>query len=142
MKKYFILSSILSTLLIGDCLAAQIADESRAIGNSPVLAEVFQNKREVTPEFPGGINALVKFISDNLKYPIVCKELKIQGKVMVKFTVKSDGSIGNVRVTKSVDTNLDKEAVRLVKSMPRWTPGTQDGKPVNVEFTLPITFKL
>ncbi len=107
-----------------------------------MLAEVFQNKREVAPEFPGGINALVKFISDNLKYPTVCKELKIQGKVMVKFTVKSDGSIGNVRITKSVDTNLDKEAVRLVKSMPRWTPGTQDGKPVNVEFTLPITFKL
>ena len=93
-----------------------------------MLAEVFQNKREVAPEFPGGINALVKFISDNLKYPTVCKELKIQGKVMVKFTVKSDGSIGNVRITKSVDTNLDKEAVRLVKSMPRWTPGTQDGK--------------
>ena len=76
-------------------MAAQTADESRAIGNSPVLAEVFQNKREVAPEFPGGINALVKFISDNLKYPTVCKELKIQGKVMVKFTVKSDGSIGN-----------------------------------------------
>ena len=87
MKKYFILSSILSMLLIGDCLAAQIADESRAIVNSPVLAEVFQNKREVAPEFPGGINALVKFISDNLKYPTVCKELKIQGKVIVKFTV-------------------------------------------------------
>ena len=68
---------------------------------------------------------MVKFISDNLKYPTVCKELKIQGKVMVKFTVKSDGSIGNVRITKSVDTNLDKEAVRLVKSMPRWTPNTQ-----------------
>ena len=109
MKKYFILSSILSTLLIGDCLAAQTVNESRAIGNLPVLAEVFQNKREVAPEFPGGINALVKFISNNLKYPTICKELKIQGKVMVKFTVKSDGSIGNVRVTKSVDTNLDKE---------------------------------
>lgn len=67
---------------------------------------------------------------------------EIQGKVLVKFTVKSDGSISNIRVTKSVDPYLDKEAVRVVKSMPRWIPGTQDGKPVNVEYTLPITFKL
>lgn len=136
------MSSIFSILLIGTCLAAQGVDEIRPIGNSLVITEVFQNKREVAPEFPGGINALVKFLSDNLKYPTVCKELKIQGKVLVKFTVKSDGSIGNVRVTKSVDTRLDKEAIRLVKSMPRWTPGTQDGKPVSVEFTLPINFKL
>lgn len=142
MKKQFVLSSIFSMLLIGTCLAAQGVDEIRPIGNSLVITEVFQNKREVAPEFPGGINALVKFLSDNLKYPTVCKELKIQGKVLVKFTVKSDGSIGNVRVTKSVDTRLDKEAIRLVKSMPRWTPGTQDGKPVSVEFTLPINFKL
>ncbi len=142
MKKQFVLSSIFSILLIGTCLAAQGVDEIRPIGNSLVITEVFQNKREVAPEFPGGINALVKFLSDNLKYPTVCKELKIQGKVLVKFTVKSDGSIGNVRVTKSVDTRLDKEAIRLVKSMPRWTPGTQDGKPVSVEFTLPINFKL
>lgn len=142
MKKQFVLSSIFSILLIGTCLAAQGVDEIRPIGNSLVITEVFQNKREVAPEFPGGINALVKFLSDNLKYPTVCKELKIQGKVLVKFTVKSDGSIGNVRVTKSVDTRLDKEAIRLVKSMPRWTPGTQDGKPVSVDFTLPINFKL
>lgn len=61
---------------------------------------------------------------------------------MMQTTVKSDGSISNIRVTKSVDPYLDKEAVRVVKSMPRWIPGTQDGKPVNVEYTLPITFKL
>lgn len=102
----------------------------------------FPGTREVPPEFPGGITALVQFLSKNLKYPTVCKEQKIQGKVLVKFTVKSDGSISNIRVTKSVDPYLDKEAVRVVKSMPRWIPGTQDGKPVNVEYTLPITFKL
>ena len=108
----------------------------------PSMAKVSQNKREVSPEFPGGITALVQFLSKNLKFPTVCKEQKIQGKVLVKFTVKSDGSISNIRVTKSVDPYLDKEAVRVVKSMPRWIPGTQDGKPVNVEYTLPITFKL
>ena len=142
MKKQIILSSLLSALLIGNCLDTQAANEARTINDLPSMAKVSQNKREVAPEFPGGINALVKFISDNLKYPTVCKEQKIQGKVLVKFTVKSDGSISNIRVTKSVDPYLDKEAVRVVKSMPRWIPGTQDGKPVNVEYTLPITFKL
>lgn len=117
-------------------------NEARTINDLPSMAEVSQNKREVAPEFPGGITALVQFLSKNLKYPTVCKEQKIQGKVLMKFTVKSDGSISNIRVTKSVDPYLDKEAVRVVKSMPRWIPGTQDGKPVSVEYTLPITFKL
>lgn len=101
------------------------------------------------PEQERGVSGISRWyhrigtiLSKNLKYPTVCKEQKIQGKVLVKFTVKSDGSISNIRVTKSVDPYLDKEAVRVVKSMPRWIPGTQDGKPVNVEYTLPITFKL
>ena len=130
MKKQIILSSLLSALLIGNCLDTQAANEARTINDLPSMAEVSQNKREVAPEFPGGITALVQFLSKNLKYPTVCKEQKIQG------------SISNIRVTKSVDPYLDKEAVRVVKSMPRWTPGTQDGKPVSVEYTLPITFKL
>ena len=135
MKKQIILSSLLSALLIGNCLDTQAANEARTINDLPSMAKVSQNKREVSPEFPGGITALVQFLSKNLKFPTVCK-------VLVKFTVKSDGSISNIRVTKSVDPYLDKEAVRVVKSMPRWIPGTQDGKPVNVEYTLPITFKL
>ena len=143
MKKQIILSSLLSALLIGNCLDTQAANEARTINDLPSMAKSFpEQEREVSPEFPGGITALVQFLSKNLKFPTVCKEQKIQGKVLVKFTVKSDGSISNIRVTKSVDPYLDKEAVRVVKSMPRWIPGTQDGKPVNVEYTLPITFKL
>lgn len=142
MKKLIILSGLLFTLLIGSGLDTQATNDPRITGNLPSMAEVSQNKREVAPEFPGGITALVQFLSKNLKYPTVCKEQKIQGKVLVKFTVKSDGSISNIRVTRSVDPYLDKEAIRVVKSMPRWTPGTQDGKPVSVEYTLPITFKL
>lgn len=142
MKKQIILNGLLFTLLIGNCLDTQAANETRTTSDLPSMVEVSQDKREVAPEFPGGITALVEFLSKNLKYPTVCKEQKIQGKVLVKFTVKSDGSISNIRVTKPVDIYLDKEAVRVVKSMPRWTPGTQDGKPVNVEYTLPITFKL
>ena len=119
MKKQIILSSLLSALLIGNCLDTQAANEARTINDLPSMAKVSQNKREVSPEFPGGITALVQFLSKNLKFPTVCKEQKIQGKVLVKFTVKSDGSISNIRVTKSVDPYLDKEAVRVVKSMPR-----------------------
>lgn len=150
MKKQLIGAGLFAALWMGlgaeaqafNQMDAAMTTEAPASGNLSMPSVVFQNKREVAPEFPGGFNALVQFISKNLKYPKVCRELKIQGRVVVKFTVKSDGSIDNVRVSKSVDINLDKEAVRLVKSMPRWTPGTQDGKPVNVEFTLPINFKL
>lgn len=109
MKKQIILSSLLSALLIGNCLDTQAANEARTINDLPSMAKVSQNKREVSPEFPGGITALVQFLSKNLKFPTVCKEQKIQGKVLVKFTVKSDGSISNIRVTKSVDPYLDKE---------------------------------
>lgn len=142
MKKQFILSSIFSILLVGNCTAAQAAYETMGTGCSTVITQVFQDKKEVAPEFPGGFKALVKFLSVNLRYPTVCRELKIQGKVLVKFTVKADGTIANIRITKSVDTYLDKEAIRVVKSMPRWNPGTQEGKPVNMEITLPINFKL
>ena len=79
MKKQIILSSLLSALLIGNCLDTQAANEARTINDLPSMAKVSQNKREVSPEFPGGITALVQFLSKNLKYPTVCKEQKIQG---------------------------------------------------------------
>ena len=150
MKKHVIGAGLFAALWMGLRAEAQayhqtnvaMTTETSASGNFSMPSEIFQNKRETAPEFPGGFNALVEFISKNLKYPKVCQEMKIQGRVVVKFTVKSDGSIDNVRVPKPVDIYLDKEAVRLVKSMPHWTPGTQDGKPVDVEFTLPINFKL
>lgn len=150
MKKHVIGAGLFAALWMGLGAEAQafhqtnvaMTTETSASGNFSMPSEIFQNKREMAPEFPGGFNALVGFISKNLKYPKVCQEMKIQGRVVVKFTVKSDGSIDNVRVSKSVDIYLDKEAVRLVKSMPHWTPGTQDGKPVDMGFTLPINFKL
>lgn len=79
MKKQIILSSLLSALLIGNCLDTQAANEARTINDLPSMAKVSQNKREVSPEFPGGITALVQFLSKNLKFPTVCKEQKIQG---------------------------------------------------------------
>ena len=97
---------------------------------------------EQMPSFPGGQAALFEFLSKNIRYPVEAEENGIQGRVIVTFVVERDGSITDVRVVKSVDPSLDKEAVRVTKSMPHWNPGMQNGGPVRVKFTLPVTFRL
>ena len=97
---------------------------------------------ERMPSFPGGAEALFRFLNSNMRYPEVAEENGVQGRVLVTFIVERDGAISDVKVAKSVDPSLDKEAVRIIKSMPRWNPGTQDGKPVRVKYTVPVTFKL
>lgn len=97
---------------------------------------------EDMPQFPGGIEAMYAFLGNNIQYPAVAAEANIQGKVIIKFVVKADGSIGQTEIVKSVHPALDAEAERLVKLMPKWTPGKLDGTPVNVWFTLPVNFKL
>ena len=97
---------------------------------------------EEMPSFPGGPGALMSFLSSNIKYPVVAEENGIQGRVIVAFVVERDGSITDVRVVKSVDQSLDKEAVRVVKSMPHWIPGKQNGSAVRVKYTVPVTFRL
>ncbi|MDR1742923.1 MAG: TonB family protein [Dysgonamonadaceae bacterium] len=97
---------------------------------------------ENQPEFPGGDAARVKFLNDNIKYPVVAAENGIQGRVTCNFVVERDGSITDVQVVRGVDPSLDKEAVRVIKSMPKWIPGKQRGQPVRVRFTLPIQFRL
>ncbi len=94
------------------------------------------------PEFPGGLNACLKFISANLKYPAEAARRKIYGRVVVNFVVGIDGSITNVNVAKSVHYMLAEEAIRVVKKMPKWNPGIMNGKPVRVKFSLPITFRI
>ena len=85
---------------------------------------------------------MFEFIANNIQYPIVAEENGVQGRVLVSFVIKKDGSLSNVRVVKSVDPALDKEAVRLIKSMPKWSPGKEKGQFVNVKFTVPVTFRL
>ncbi len=98
---------------------------------------------ENPPTFPGGTHAMYKYLADNIKYPDEAKAAGKQGRVMVQFVVRKDGSISDVSVVKSAgDVLLDKEAVRAVSSMPKWNPGTQGGKPVNVQYTMPVQFKL
>jgi len=97
---------------------------------------------EKMPSFPGGEAAMMKFLSDNIKYPTIAQENGIQGRVYVNFVVSKTGEISNIKVVRGVDPALDQEAIRVVKSMPKWEPGEQRGKPVNVSFMLPINFVL
>ena len=97
---------------------------------------------EEQPTYPGGDEARIKFLQDNMKYPEEAKELGVQGKVFVTFVVEVDGSITDVRVLRGIGSGCDDEAIRVVKSMPKWVPGKQRGVPVRVQFNLPINFKL
>lgn len=97
---------------------------------------------EEAPEFPGGVNAMMDYLRGNLKYPESAKKNKQEGRVFIGFVVEKDGSVTNVNVLRGVCEELDNEAVKVVKAMPRWTPGMNEGKPVRVQYTLPIVFKL
>lgn len=97
---------------------------------------------EQNPTFPGGTAALMSWLSQNIKYPVIAAENGVKGRVIVQFVVEKDGSITDVVVVKSVDPSLDKEATRVIKNMPHWIPGRQNGSPVRVRFTVPVSFKL
>ena len=97
---------------------------------------------EQMPQFPGGQQALFEYLSKNIKYPVIAEENGVQGRVIVTFVVERDGSITDVKVVKSVDPSLDKEAQRVVKAMPHWIPGKQNGSAVRVKYTVPVTFRL
>lgn len=94
------------------------------------------------PSFPGGQGALFSYISNNMQYPKQAIKSGTQGRVIVKFIVEVDGSISNVKIGKSANPELDEEALRVVKSMPKWNPGKQDGHTVRVNYTVPVVFRL
>lgn len=116
----------------------------------PVEAPVEEEEEEVIfvvvetmPEFPGGQQALFKYLSENVKYPVIAQENGIQGRVICQFVVNKDGAIVDVEVVRSGgDPSLDKEAIRVIKSMPKWNPGKQRGKAVRVKYTVPVNFRL
>lgn len=107
----------------------------------PEKEEVFRAVEQM-PQFPGGDAELMKFLRDNIVYPAMAQENNVQGKVIVQFVVTKTGDIGEVKVVKSVDRDLDNEAVRLVKKLPKFIPGRMNGQAVNVWYTLPVQFKL
>lgn len=118
-------------------LAAELHKEAEAEDPNKIYDKV-----EVMPEYPGGAVAFMRYLAQNVKYPTVAQENGTQGIVVVQFVVDADGSVTNAHVTTSVDPYLDEEALRVIKSMPRWTPGKLNGKPVRVKYTTPIKFRL
>lgn len=108
-----------------------------------VVSQSKQNVYDVVeqmPEFPDGMPAMIEFLQTNLNYPKDAKKQNVGGRILVMFVVEADGSISNVRVAKKVFPSLDAEALRVVKAMPKWNPGKEKGKPVRVNFSLPIVF--
>ena len=108
----------------------------------PEVANKVFDVVEEMPSFPGGQGALMAFLSSNIKYPVVAQENGVQGRVIVSFVVERDGSISDVKVARSVDPSLDREAQRVVKAMPKWKPGKQNGSAVRVKYTVPVVFRL
>ena len=123
---------------------------TEVIIQAPVEVQEEEEEEEVVfvvvekmPEFPGGQQALFKYLSENVKYPVIAQENGIQGRVICQFVVNKDGKIVDVEVVRSGgDPSLDKDAVRVIKSMPHWKPGQQRGKPVRVKYTVPVNFRL
>ena len=107
----------------------------------PEVEKVFDVVEQM-PSFPGGPSALMEWLSNNVKYPVVAQENGVQGTVVVSFVVERDGSITDVKVVRGVDPSLDKEASRVVRAMPRWIPGKQNGSAVRVKYNVPVAFRL
>lgn len=120
----------------------RVADEPVKPEPAPEVENKVFDVVEVMPSFPGGQSALMQYLNSNIKYPVVAQENGVQGRVVVSFVVEKDGSITDVRVVRSVDPSLDREATRVVKSMPHWIPGKQNGSAVRVKYNVPVSFKL
>lgn len=132
--------------VVGNDEGGEVLKAKEVIAQEPVKPKEEENKVfdvvEQMPSYPGGMGALMQYLSSNIKYPVIAEENGIQGRVVCTFVVERDGSITDVRVAKSVDPSLDKEACRVIKSMPHWIPGKQNGSAVRVKYTLPVTFRL
>ena len=107
-----------------------------------LVEELVYDMVEVMPEFPGGVRAMLDFIKKNIQYPEIARKNGIQGRVIVGVVVDKNGSVTNLTILKSIDPYLDKEAIRVIRLMPKWKPGTQMDKPVKVKYAIPVSFKL
>ncbi|MBR2184040.1 MAG: energy transducer TonB [Prevotella sp.] len=132
--------------VVGNDESGEVLKAKEVIATEPVKPKEEENKVfdvvEQMPSYPGGMSALMQYLSSNIKYPVIAEENGIQGRVICTFVVERDGSITDVKIAKSVDPSLDKEAMRVVSKMPKWIPGKQNGSAVRVKYTLPVTFRL
>jgi periplasmic protein TonB len=142
----------LTNLLINDFVMDSVINNNVTVNidsvvySPPVTAEIEEPEPftfvEEPPVFPGGTSALLKFIAENTKYPAEALENGVQGKVFVKFAVSADGTVKRLEITRSVHPLLDAEAMRVVSSLPKWKPGKQNGRPVPVWYSVPVTFEI
>lgn len=145
MKALFMLPVAFAVVAVISCTSPK---EKKVENTTSEVAVASNEQDEILPVadelpmFPGGMQEMIKFLQQEIKYPEEAMEKKIQGRVVVQFVVNKDGSICNDTVVRSIDPLLDAEAVRVIRSMPNWEPGKQNGKPVRVRFTMPISFKL
>ena len=131
------LLATLSVLAILFTINTTAMAQNKKTSNDKVFEKV-----EDMPEFPGGEQAMMKFVSENVQYPEEAKEKEISGRVFVGFIVEKDGSVSNVKVLRGIGGGCDEEAVRVISGLLKWKPGKQDGKPVRVSYQMPINFKL
>ena len=138
------ISPVTSKLVIGNGEGiTRQADVTEALPQVPITKDsVVLKTVEQLPEFPGGIVQFMKWLTRNLRYPPIAQSQRIQGKVVVSFIINKDGSIASPTIVQSVDPVLDREALRVVKMMPRWKPGLQNGKPCRTMFAIPVNFQL
>ena len=141
MRKILFLPIFAFGLMVPEQAAAQDVVVKAPASNVSSEDEVFEIV-EQNPAFPGGMQGLMTFLSQNLTYPKEAQKDSVEGRVLVQFVVSKDGTVVKPQVFKSVHPLLDAEAVRVVSMMPKWQPGFQKGKAVSVRFTLPVTFKL
>lgn len=133
MKKLFLMCAMALICLVTANAQKTVVSQS----NQNVYDEV-----EQMPEFPGGMEAMINFIQTNIKYPKDAIKQEVSGRVMVMFVIENDGSLSNVRVARKVFPSLDAEAVRVIKTMPKWKPGKEKGKVVRVNYTMPVVFSI
>jgi TonB family protein len=135
MKNYLLITAILLLPILLKAQAPVDATKSTASTEKPTSAII-------QPSFPDGVEALNHFLSHNIRYPKIARENGVQGQVLVEFVVEEDGSLTNFSIVSSPSDDLSKESLRVLALLPKWKPGTKDGKPVRVKFTYPINFTL
>ncbi len=142
MRKIESVLILLLGILAVKTINCQVAYDSDSVTFKPGRDSLIFTLVEQMPRFPGGDMARIRYMSENIKYPKNARENGIQGRVFVTFVVEQDGTVNDVRVLRGIGGGCDEEAVKVVKSMPKWTPGFQKGKPVRVQFNMPILFRL
>ena len=138
MKEHFKPLSLFAALIMVFAFSLNVNAQEKKTENSDVVFTVVENEAE----FPGGVEAMNRFMAENIKYPTLAKQKNIEGKVIISFIVEKNGTLSDIRTIKDIGVGCGDEGVRIVKLMPKWKPAKQKGQPVRQQFLLPISFVL